>query len=273
MYKNNVVEFMSGLIAGAVKVGDVVPIGKIFGEVAEIEKKKHIVVDPGSLKFINGNRDINSKHVNRIAKAMRLKNKLHKSPIKVNEKGEIIDGQHRTKAALQLALTRVPIILDEGGDLETAMSVHTFVKTWNLYDIAYSFSQQGNKEYAKYIEFHKETGIGLNDCVSILTGSVAAKYELFRNGQFKVKDYGQAMKIADHIQSFKTHTEEWLTSRFIRAFLSIRSVKGYNHRRMLHKMEMRRPRKCPDAKTYKQELQDIYNYKTSKSKKLRFVSL
>ena len=48
-------------------------------------------------KFIKGNRAINDRHVNGLVKSME-KNGLIMNPSCVNEKSEIIEGQHRLMA-------------------------------------------------------------------------------------------------------------------------------------------------------------------------------
>ena len=56
--------------------------------------------DYGQFRFIKGNRLIRASHVNNILKSMK-KRRLF-SPLIVNEKMEIIDGQHRFKAQEKL---------------------------------------------------------------------------------------------------------------------------------------------------------------------------
>ena len=62
-------------------------------------------------KFMEGNRQTNSSNLNQIIESMKEKQLI--IPITVNEKFEIIDGQHRFKACKYLGLP-VYFIIEKG---------------------------------------------------------------------------------------------------------------------------------------------------------------
>lgn len=61
--------------------------------------------DYGLFKSIMANREIDDKHVKRLAKSIARKNLLYIRPLIVNEKMQIIDGQHRLAAAKEIKAT------------------------------------------------------------------------------------------------------------------------------------------------------------------------
>ena len=61
-----------------------------------MELKVMETMDYSLFSKFNGNRDVNKLHVNRIAKSMSEQFLI--KPIDVNEKHEVIDGQHRLEA-------------------------------------------------------------------------------------------------------------------------------------------------------------------------------
>ena len=67
--------------------------------------------DYSQFKFLNNNRDISTKHVNKLIKSMKEKRLI--SPILINESGQIIDGQHRFEAQKNLGFP-VPYIVQKG---------------------------------------------------------------------------------------------------------------------------------------------------------------
>ena len=60
--------------------------------------------DYSIFKKINGNRGISHSHVTKLTAAIARRNLLQLFPIIVNEKMEIVDGQHRLWAAKRLKL-------------------------------------------------------------------------------------------------------------------------------------------------------------------------
>lgn len=86
--------------------------------------------DYDEFKPLDGNRQISKAHVNRLKAAIQENNLLHEFPILVNERYEVIDGQHRLEAARQLG---VPIYFRvvEGADIRHTAYSNNVVKKWN----------------------------------------------------------------------------------------------------------------------------------------------
>lgn len=255
------------------EVGTIVQVNGFMGTIEEIDGELFLMVDPTDLHFVDGNRPLAERHVEYLMSLIKKENLLHYDPIKIARHGGIIDGQHRREAAIRLGITKVPVVVSEvfgdGGVIEQAQKLNTGKKNWDKLDFAHSWAKRGNEHYKKFIEFYHKTGVKQNDCMVLLGG----KHGGFRTGTFKVRDEKDAYKAAEQLQDFKKYTKEYMLSRFIRAFTSIRKVKGYNHKKMLHKLELYPMRRCPDARTYKEVLQEIYNKRTTKSERLMFVEL
>jgi len=116
-----------------------------------IDEKKEIIksTDYQLLKIIDGNREIKSHHINALARAIQKDNLLHIEPILVNEKMEILDGQHRYKAA---ELIRVPYYYRIVNDAENSSIgiLNTNRKNWTLVEFASFYSKvNNNKHYIK----------------------------------------------------------------------------------------------------------------------------
>ncbi|MEQ9286955.1 MAG: ParB N-terminal domain-containing protein [Cyclobacteriaceae bacterium] len=78
--------------------------------------------DYSSFKKIKGNRGIDPQHVNRLEHS--FKKKHLKTPILLNEKMEIVDGQHRVEAAKNLNLP-VYYIIKENYGLDEARALNS----------------------------------------------------------------------------------------------------------------------------------------------------
>lgn len=85
---------------------------KIVEEVPLIQKTN----DYSIFKQVNFNREKNKKQVQNLKEIISQENRLHLHPILVNEKMEVIDGQHRLEAAMQLGVPVFYIKSDLGYD-------------------------------------------------------------------------------------------------------------------------------------------------------------
>ena len=98
-----------------------------------------------------GNRPINKNHLNRLTLSM--KDNYLFSPILVNEKMEVIDGQHRLQAQTELNLP-VPYIVIDGYGVEETRILNQNTNNWTANNFMEAFCDLRMKEYLKYRDFH-----------------------------------------------------------------------------------------------------------------------
>lgn len=241
---------------------------------AALEVGKEYQISPKDLKFLKGNRIVDIQHVNRLKLAIAKENLLPDDPIIINRNKEILDGQHRTVACLQLDIETVPCIVRNGG-LELAQKLNNHTRNWCLLDFAFSYASQGYKDYETFLDYHRRWGFGINECMEILAGGRRKEcFANFRAGQFKVKtSEAEAAKIGNLIDDFRTLVPKrgYKSRAFVLAFLKVYRTKGYNHARMLHKLNLQPLRRCPDYSMYLEELEAIYNRQARVSDRLRFT--
>jgi hypothetical protein len=238
------------------------------------EKVDLVWVDPKSLQLLQGNRYVNPDHVAVLKASMSKENLLHLNPIKVDSHMQIIDGQHRVEAAVDLGFKEVPCFVVNAG-LEEAQKLNQFNRNWTVYDFARSYESLGNENYRQFRIFHEATGFDATACMYMLSGSRSkhsnCSHANFKAGLFKVKDAEAAEEISYLIDDFKPYLPDHYKSRsFVLAFLQVYDTAGYNHENMMHKLELVPIRRCPNCRYYVEELERIYNYKVSQEKKLRF---
>lgn len=70
------------------------------------------------------------------------------SPILVNEKFEVIDGQHRLQALKDMQLP-VYYMMQEGIGIEECQSMNTGQSNWGAIDYVYSYAENGNENYQR----------------------------------------------------------------------------------------------------------------------------
>ena len=119
--------------------------GKRIGEV-------FVVKDANVLAKSLGNRPIHTTHVARLRRSMAEKSLLRDFPIKVSHAGEVIDGQHRLLAAIELGL---PVYATLAADItaEDVRTINDEVMKWNLEDYLHYHIAHGNQNYARLQQF------------------------------------------------------------------------------------------------------------------------
>lgn len=103
-------------------------------------------------KLIVANREIDEKHVNRLAKSITRKNLLYIRPLIVNEKMQIIDGQHRLAAA-KICKATVHYIKVDGLTKSDISVINTAQKNWTRSDFINFYAMDGNTHYKQLAAF------------------------------------------------------------------------------------------------------------------------
>ncbi len=133
--------------------------------------------------FRNDNREkINVAHVKVLVESIKSCNLLSMKPILVNERMEIIDGQHRVMAAKELG---VSIFYDVRQDLTPRhMILLNNTKSWALTDFLHFYLQHSYMEYQKLADFMKFNEITLRIALNLLIGGTHTAYQKFKDGEF-----------------------------------------------------------------------------------------
>src|SRR5690625_2495159 len=107
----------------------------------------------------------NIKENRQISENLNLKSEIEKHgilvPVIVNEKYEIVDGQHRVYYAKALGLP-VPFIVQKGYGKEEIISINNSSKKWMLIDFINRYAQEGLSDYKKMMELIKKYDVSAN---------------------------------------------------------------------------------------------------------------
>src|SRR5260221_10017100 len=76
-------------------------------------------------------------------------------PVLLNEKYEMIDGQHRLEASTRL---KIPVyyMVVPGLTVDDARLLNALQRTWNIMDYAKSFAETGHPKYRYFMNLIKE---------------------------------------------------------------------------------------------------------------------
>lgn len=241
-----------------------------------------ITDDYGKFKFIKGNRKIIESHVNSLMRAMK-KNDLF-TPIVVNDKLEVLDGQHRLEARKRLGFI-VPYITVRDVGLEHIQELNCNQKGWVVNDYTDSYIELGKKDYEVYKWFRQKFGFSHSVSLTLLcdeydnystSGVDNAKHRSlsaeFKQGDFKVGNLEKAKATAEAILKFKVHYKGVNRRAFVAAMLFLLTRKNFDIDYFYKKLE-NNPIYIKDvitADNYVDQIEELYNYKKQQKVTLKY---
>lgn len=244
--------------------------------------------DYAMFKTLQGNRNVNKLHVERLKNS--FKDKYLLSPILVNQNYEIIDGQHRYNAAKQLNLPINFIIVNDYG-LKEVQLLNTNMSNWKKEDYLQAFCDLGYPEYLKMRKFMREfPDFGIMASEQILTNYVGgtnnrdATLEIdgekvktktlkgFQEGDLYIENEKQAYENAEKIMMFKPFYKGFNRAVFVATMISLFKHQSYNHSQMISKVASNPTSlvDCSNVTQYKILLEEIYNFRSREKVSLRF---
>ena len=256
--------------------------GRVFGQI-------FVTTDYYQFKTLKGNRNINQAHKHRLKKSMQ--DEYLVSPICVNEYMEVIDGQHRRLAAMELGLPIYYYVLPGYGWSEIHR-LNTNMKNWGKQEYLQAYCDMGYPEYVAFKNFWKQyPDFTLTAIEVILTNSgrsnptkrdkslVSSKNKSgeylvkpFEEGKFKIPNIQRSRDNAEKILMIKPYAAFYSSLNFIRAMISLFKNKNYNHSVFMQKMQYRSNAMIPqqNVEQYKIMIEDIYNYRNRQPVSLRY---
>ena len=217
-----------------------------------------------------GNRPINNNHVARLILSM--KERYLMAPLIVNEKMEVIDGQHRLKAQEELNLPTY-FIENRGNSLKETQILNQNSNNWTANDFMNGYCNQGRPEYIKYKAFNDKYNFNHQCQMNLLRGTTSEGkwYEVFRAGTYKITHLKQASRIADAIMEVGKYYAGNKRRSFVMAIQKAMAIEEYSHAQFLNKLKNQSTKMvdCTDWKQYLALIETIYNFKTKKDNRVR----
>lgn len=148
-------------------------------------------------KVCDWNRGIKKSNLKRIDASVQVNGWL-KHPIMVNEKMEVIDGQHRLAYAKEHNLP-VYYVEIRGLALEDCLTMNNTRMSWSLYDFIESYATQEKADYAIVKELaQKYTFVPISVLIALIKGqsSTGGVTRIVKSGKLEIAEdeYKRALK-------------------------------------------------------------------------------
>lgn len=267
-----------------------VPTPSTNGSVQKIHKDQTVysvlvTTDYDKFKFMSDNRTLNLLHLRRLVES--FKEHFLVCPIIVNGKLEVIDGQHRLRAAIE---TKKPVyyIKIDGYGIKEVQVLNQHQKNWQKMDFLHMYVAERSKPYLAFKQFMDDfPDFQFQACERILTekargttqtvggngnGKMRLGIQDFQQGKLQIPDLARAYTNARKILEFKPYFDLFASRDFVAAVMPLLTSKKYSHKEMIAKLQV-----CPiklekgaDVMAYRLQIEDIYNYKRQKENRVSF---
>lgn len=212
--------------------------------------------------FLHNNRETHAPHIEALKDAfVAFGNLTVAQPILVNERMEVIDGQHRLVACRELHqpvyYTVVP-----GLNVEDARQMNLLHRGWGTDDFAHSYASSGITAYQQYLELREQFPKFPHSTILVyLYGegkNSTGMYKAFREGELVIHDLEATVEQLQRLAQLSELTV--MTKPISRAIQIMFQNPQYDHQRMLRKLEATGPlRAYQGVRDNLRNLEDVYN--------------
>lgn len=225
--------------------------------------------DYGQFVLLNANRNVKRTHLNKLIESIQERDMLAEHPIKVNSRMEVLDGQHRLKAAEALGIPVYYYISDDDS-LASIRLLNVNQLSWTYKDYINFYCEQGDSNYITLRAFMEETKFPVGVSLQLLgtkdgrrpSGDVNG----FKNGKITILDEERAYILASYMREVEKYTEGpvILDRDFVIAFCFVltkfkQSAIINKLRRYPYAFHMR-----PNLTDYLRAFEDLMNYGSHK---------
>lgn len=214
---------------------------------------------------LEGNRPIRKSHVYNLMRSIR--ETYLPTFIIVNEKMQIIDGQHRLEALMKLEYP-VNFIVTENLTQDDAIRMNINSANWSMMDYIDSYIALGYEDYNELKRCKEYYNIPTTAIVSIMSGKVFGSNasDIIRSGSLQIanKDY---IKTLEYLKKIKENINDSITALFVNVILSSDDPLDVL-KEIAHKTETQDIKFFRSVNQMRLEVDRIYNFRKRNVKSL-----
>jgi hypothetical protein len=234
--------------------------------------------DLSIFKQIAGNRVPNPQHIKRLKTSI-LQYGMLCNPILVNEKMQVIDGQHRLIAS-QEAESFIYYIILKDYSLSEVHTLNLNQKNWSKKDFMDGYADMGIESYNKLRKFiEKNEDFSMPICMAFCNNTtdnshnkLGENLEVFEDGSWKGRDFNLGQEWANKIRMIQPYYKGYNTSVFVGTLITLFKNEIFDFNEFMHKLRLQ-PNAlvdCRNREQYKTLIEHIYNWRSRQKVNLRF---
>lgn len=158
-------------------------------------------------KFIEGNRMVDDNHVKKLMRMMSKSGYDGTRPIKVNERMQITDGQHRLEAAKRLGI-EVAYVISDGAGLQDCIEDNSGRKAWTDLNFINAYAELGKTDYIYMQNLIKQ--FSKLPLKAIFGALQSGSSDAVRGGRMNVtpEQYSEAQRALQYMMQFMPTLED-----------------------------------------------------------------
>lgn len=233
-----------------------------------------ITTDYSMFKFDPLNRSIKRHKLTKLKESISRTNG-NLQAVLIDQKGNIIDGQHRYVVCKSLGLPVKYTIADSEYKSSDMLELNNNGSGWIASDFADYHAKQGNPNYEIFLKY-KAQFPELKD--GVLCSILENKYTLangqagsmtkrgFQEGTFIVMYENKARVLLAHLRQISAFYKGWNKRAFVYALIHLSNCPDFNWDKFLAKLQIRHISlfDYPKAEDFVKALAEIYNYRERK---------
>lgn len=218
--------------------------------------------------FRDDNREkIDQAHVRRLVESIKARNLLHLRPIDVNDRMEIIDGQHRFLAAKSLG---IEIYYKKERTLEAEDIIRMNIsKAWTMNDYLNFYCHHQKDSYILLKRFMEKHKLILKVALNIAIGDSRLNFQKFKGGEFEFieesleQELDVCWQTIEYIKKMNGYSAYTNSSRFWKALLKLVKHPEFDLNKWRNNTQKLVDHFTPKGRTedYIKMVQTIYNWK------------
>ncbi len=219
----------------------------------------------------NRQKGVDDNHVQCLIDSIKSNNMLELRPIQVNSKMEIIDGQHRVKAAKALGLEIFYTVTPDANPLDIiSLNIQ---KPWQFGDFLNFYIENDYPEYKKLQQFMLKNRLELRLALRLTSKSYKQIGHLFKTGKYvfcEDPNHGIILEIChgtiDYIQRMNPNSTYVHTSRFWSAMIKLVQHVDFNVQKWMSNITKMTERFCIKATQddYLKLFMEVHNWHNQK---------
>jgi len=218
---------------------------------------------------IDGNRPKNQLHLIRLKKSM--EEQLLVSPIIVNEKYQVIDGQHRLQVSSELNLP-VRYIVCNGYGLNEVHRLNQNSKNWATIEFVQGYADMGLKEYQYLLDFSERHNFTITQSVTLLANNGGDRLKQIQKGKWVATYKERGETVANWINILKQMHQGHPQKGFFQAMIHLYNNDNFDFSKLVSKLNLQPTAlvPCVNKPQYLDLIESIYNYKSREKLNLRY---
>jgi len=185
----------------------------------------------------------------------------------------VIDGHNRIHIAKQL---KIPVKYVVEPRFISVKEIETNTN-WTNNDHMEKFVAEGDSEYLYLKKYHDRTGIGVTQCVSLLSGLAVYSAKLidrFKDGEFEVINADFALFVEMVVLTAKRYVDFASNTQFVSALAKILLIDGIDHERLIKKIKKHSflLKRQYTKKDYLDVIESVYNRQTADKVPISFLA-